>query len=114
MVILYLSGGPGVSLPSSWADLFSVDKFAHAVVYAILTFLLLVGYHRQKEKQVLSIVLLLSAVFGSSFYGFLMELMQYFVFPGRFFEVMDIIANIIGSFIGLFFYTKFKSKIPTL
>ena len=40
-------------------------------------------------------------------YGILMEGMQYAFFPGRYFEVLDIIANIIGAIIGLIFFQKF-------
>jgi VanZ family protein len=45
-----------------------------------------------------------------SAYGVLMEIMQFAFFKGRYFEVLDIIANIIGSFTGLFVFKYFINK----
>ena len=88
-------------------DLVSIDKIGHAVVYAILTLLILRGYFTKNAKQVLAVSILISAVIISSVYGVMMEVMQFSFFPGRFFEVLDIIANIIGSIIGLIVFKHF-------
>lgn len=45
-----------------------------------------------------------------SVYGLFMEILQFTFFPGRYFEVLDIIANIIGSFAGLFVFKFFITK----
>ncbi len=105
IVILILSIGPGVNLPESWWDLFSPDKVGHLTVYGILTFLLLRGFLNKNQNLSQTIVVIALGI--SIFYGILMELMQYGFFPHRYFEIYDIIANIIGSFLGwkLFNYT---------
>ncbi len=101
-VILALSIGPGISLPQTWWDLFSVDKLGHFIAYAALTWSLLWGAKRSNalesngSTRTLGIILA-----GSILYGLLLEIVQYSYFPNRYFEVMDIIANIIGSIAGV-------------
>ncbi len=108
ILIFVLSAGPGVQVPSSWMDLISVDKFGHAGVYGILTILICWG--SWKKRTALTNALLLFGLTISSTFGIIMEGMQYFFFPHRYFEVLDIIANIIGSLIGLLlFYLFYKT-----
>ncbi|MCP3930404.1 MAG: VanZ family protein [Bacteroidetes bacterium] len=107
-VIFILSVIPGVSLPESFLDLLSLDKFAHIFVYGVLAYLLLRGL---SKKKTVTLIVLGFVVFTSSLYGVLMEIVQFSFFPHRYFEVFDIIANIIGSFAGVAifkFIHKFK------
>ena len=108
LVILVLSAMPGISLPESFWDFISIDKLAHIGVYGIQTFLLLMGLSTQisnDAKKVAVIALIISIL-----YGILMEAMQYTFFPYRYFEYLDIIANIIGSFTGLLIFKFFNTK----
>lgn len=106
-MIALLSAKATVNLPESWFDLVSVDKLGHAVVYALLTLLILRGFYTKNAKKVLAVSTLILAVVISSAYGVSMEIMQYAFFPNRFFEVLDIIANIIGSIIGVYIFKHF-------
>jgi len=110
IVIFILSTRSGINLPESWMDFISWDKFGHAVVYCILTILLLIGSYQKNAKHDLGRAILTLGVIISSIYGISMEIVQYSFFPGRFFEVMDIIANIIGSLIGLIIFKHFFTK----
>ena len=104
LLILYLSTGPGISLPVKWWDLLAPDKIGHAVFYGILVILILWGFGQQAP---LSQKIAWGVVLGASAYGIGMEVIQYAFFPGRYFEVLDIIANIIGTIAGLIiFYSK--------
>ena len=101
LVILGLSIMPGISIPQTWADLFSWDKLAHAIVYGVLSYLAFRAYALDNQviwKHGLWIIILTSA------YGVLIEIIQGTFFPGRFFEVLDIIANIIGSLLGVLIF----------
>ncbi len=103
-VIFGLSVMSGVNLPESLFDLFQPDKVGHLVVYGVLVFLFLRAFKisdRLTDKKVFWVVL------GSALYGISLEIVQYTFFPGRFFEVLDIIANIIGSLTGWIFFKKF-------
>ena len=112
IVILALSTGSGISLPKDWWNLFSPDKFGHAIVYGVLAVLIYRGLAESNmgitKKNALSILL-------STAYGILMEILQYSFFPGRYFEVLDIIANIIGSILGvtIFYYFFIRKNLTT-
>ena len=105
-VILVLSIVPGINLPESWFDFLSWDKVGHFTVYGILSFLLLFGFCKKKLKVDKKFTVLV--FLGSSLYGILLEWVQYSFFPYRYFENLDILANIIGSFIGLLLFKYFK------
>lgn len=99
LLITILSVMPGVQLPSF--HLFAADKLAHAAVYGVLTWLLLRAYVLTRQvpltrwKQALLLGL-------STFYGVLMEFVQYAFIPGRFYEYDDMLANAIGAVMGWF------------
>lgn len=103
IIILSTIGGPKV--PGwGWIDMISPDKWAHAFVYAVLMILLL-RINRAKvyssKKWTNGLLMICISL------GILMEIVQYLFFPGRYFEILDIIANIIGAFIGMRFFNRF-------
>ena len=85
-----------------------MDKLGHFTVYGILSASILWGIHKNGGELSGKNVAL--AILFSSVFGICMELMQYFFFPGRYFEYLDIIANIIGAICGfaLFKYVYIK------
>ncbi len=110
LIIFGLSIMPGVSLPAmSWMDYLAPDKLAHAIVYGIFSYLVIRAY--SSDNQALSKHMILSVLITSG-YGVLMELIQGNFFPQRFFEVPDIIANIIGSLIGVLIYNYLHNRKP--
>ena len=90
-------------------DYIAPDKFAHAVVYGILAFLAIRAY--STDNQVFWKQLAIVAILASG-YGVLMEIIQGTFFPHRFFEVPDIIANIIGSLIGIWIFNYLQHRKP--
>ncbi|MFK7932902.1 MAG: VanZ family protein [Saprospiraceae bacterium] len=102
--IFGLSAMPSVNLPEVWFDLFSIDKLAHAFVYGVLTLLIIRGYFLNSNLTKKTKVL---AVITAGIFGISMEIMQYAFFPNRYFEFLDIIANICGSIVSLFFTRYF-------
>ena len=107
-LILYLSSGPGIQLPPSVWDFLAIDKLGHLIFYGILTFLIAFGFY--KKNQGIQKKTLLKSLIISSIYGISMEIMQYSFFPNRYFEVLDIIANISGSLIGILFFKYIYHK----
>lgn len=106
---LYVSTIGGVNLPPSWLDYISPDKIGHLVFYAIFCILILIGHTKNRtlplKREGVNMALVITIVFGIG-----MEWMQYTFFPGRYFEVPDMIANIIGSFTGLYLFKRFIHK----
>lgn len=86
-------------LPDNFGRLLSRDKLAHAGVYCVFTGLLGWGFYRRDAISWRNAVLSAGI---SALYGLGIEGVQYAFFPHRFFELWDIIANIIGSIAGLF------------
>ena len=117
-LILFLSSGAMPNMPKLWwEELISPDKLGHLVVYGILSLTLMYGFQKknattyelseetaildsifiQNKNGVISKVNMIWVLSISIIYGILMEIMQYCFFPNRYFEIFDIIANIIGS-----------------
>ena len=105
---MVLSAKAGINLPESWFDLIAMDKLGHFGVYGMLTVAIL--WANFKKGLPLNRNTGITAILLSGLYGIVMELMQYCFFPGRYFEYLDIIANIIGAICGfaLFKYVYIK------
>ncbi len=91
-----------------WEELISPDKIGHLVVYGILSLTMIYGV--QKKNGQVSKVNMIWILSISIIYGILMEIMQYCFFPNRYFEIFDIIANIIGSISAPFVFRKLIFK----
>jgi VanZ family protein len=104
VILAILSLLPNNSMPRfSWADVWSPDKFGHFLFYCIFAYLIMFGLHRQKGKFQSGQVIIIG-VLGACLFGFLMECLQRIFSPSRYFELLDIIANIIGSFTAILIY----------
>lgn len=104
-IILLLSGLPSGNFPdlSFWYFL-TFDKFAHAFFYAVLVVLITIGevkHHRFSSKRSQSVLKGLVVGFA---YGFLIELLQAFLFVSRSADWTDVIANTIGCFVGVIYF----------
>ena len=102
LVILLLSITPGPNLPP--VNLWEFDKFAHVGVYALLTFLLSAAHRAQFSSPKSRSIAGSGIWFVIALYGLLIELVQGNFIPGRYFDVLDILANIIGSSLGILAY----------
>ena len=101
LLIAAFSLGPAVQAPTAWQDLLAWDKLGHFVFYGIHVSLICLGYWKNGRKT-FGWALLISFLFG-----FLLEWMQYRFFPGRYFEVLDMVANGLGGLTGLLLFTFF-------
>jgi VanZ family protein len=94
LVVTGLSVLPSVQLPKF--ELFAADKLGHAGVYAVLSWLILLGIQRSEERLPARHEMWATFAF-STFYGVLMEFVQGTFIPGRFYELDDMIANAFGA-----------------
>jgi VanZ family protein len=97
-IILYLSliSAQEAKKFNVW-DIVGVDKLGHLIFYAVMTLLWSMALARKNPGK--KIILFFSISFGV-----LMEICQLYLFNGRSFEIYDVIANIIGSIIGLILF----------
>ncbi|MEO1436683.1 MAG: VanZ family protein [Bacteroidota bacterium] len=99
-IIFGLSVMPGTSLPKfTLMDFLQPDKVGHLVVYAMLVFLILWGFKRRDKKWPVKKQRIRVLVY-SILYGIAIECIQQFL-TDRHFDVLDIIANIIGCSLGI-------------
>lgn len=104
----FLSLTPGDKLPNITFDLFRIDTAAHILMYLFLVFLMLLGFFHQNNELnrfwVVGIVVYVMLV------GLLIEVAQGSMVSNRFFGWDDIVANSVGTFIGLLCYAGYKKK----
>ncbi len=108
LMITILSLIPTNSLKKFSVDIISFDKLAHIFIYSVLSFLIAWGLQKTIKRKNLTLKTLGFIFVISIFYGIGMEIGQKLLSTGRYFEYYDIIANIIGSFIGLLFFIRKK------
>jgi VanZ family protein len=106
--IFWLSVTSGANLPETFKDLMSFDKVAHAIAYGVLAALFFGAEYFSKGQLSSRHITFVSL--GVSLYGVLMELIQYYFFPGRYFEVLDILANIMGIVIVHLIFKQLVNK----
>ena len=96
-----LTLSPDDNIPdSNWFSFEGLDKIVHALLFAILTYLLI-------QSLLPKLRLVQSIAFGvtiSAIFGVLIEYLQENYATGRHFEWHDITADIIGCFLGVTFW----------
>jgi hypothetical protein len=104
IVITFLSlvSADQVSAFSIW-DLAGVDKISHLMSYLLHTFLWCMA--TRNSKIPVYFVLIFSASFG-----IIMEICQFYLFNGRTFELLDVLANILGSLAGIILFKNLLIK----
>ena len=108
--ILLLTLMPGQELPPTGA-IFTFDKIAHVGVFAVLGFLLIVGFIKQHSIAILHNRPLLSSFLLVGLLGSGIEVCQAFI-PGRSVDVIDLSADLTGGLVGIFiFYLIYKMPI---
>lgn len=81
------------------------DKISHLFSYLLLVYLWSMALSEKTDKIKAARI----AFYGGILLGIILEILQWQLNVGRHFEILDIIANIIGSIIGLIaFYKLFK------
>jgi len=77
-----------------------VDKVVHVSCYAILVFLLMVGFSKQHSRPKMRYFPARHAVTYACLFGLGIELLQEFVIVQRNFEIYDLVANFSGALVG--------------
>ncbi len=109
MMILFFSLLPGRDIPK--IDIINFDKFVHAVIYGVWVFILLVGFHKQHSIMKLRYNAGKSALLIAFIYGTIIEVLQELLFEDRYFDLMDISANMIGGITGSLLFTLIYFKL---
>lgn len=107
MAIMYVSTRP-LDLP---AYVPSQDKYAHTIVYGVMSILLVRSCIFSMKYRGYMIPVVVFSIITISLYGAMIEVIQ--IYCNRFFEWNDIIANTLGSVLGAIGYGVIAyKKIP--
>ena len=111
----YLLTLPGSSLPKyNWFDKIHGDKFVHIGMFATLVILFLFPL-RSQWRFPSFIKPALIVAFAALAYGIVMEFVQQNFIPNRSFDLLDIAADGVGSFLPVALYFLFyRNKIATV
>ena len=110
----YLLTLPGSRLPKyAWFDKIHGDKFVHIGMFATLVILFLLPLKSQWQFSSF-LKTALAVAFAALVYGTAMEFVQQNFIPNRSFDLLDIAADGVGSFLPILFYLLFyKHKIAS-
>jgi len=108
-LILILSLLRGKNIPSF--TIFEYDKIIHFVIYLLLAVMMYYGWKKQNLFSALHQYTLVKILLITSFYGFLVELLQEFFTADRHFDILDALANSAGAVAGTLISMYFKKYI---
>lgn len=111
LIIAALCLTPGKALPSwKWADLLSVDKMVHMLMFGVLSYLCARGLRDRSVNRWSDGRVLLTAGSLSFAYGALMEVLQEIPGLGRHGDLVDLTANTIGALVGALLVKRLWAK----
>ena len=112
IIILVLTGLPGSAFPHV-KPIIGLDKVVHILMYATFAFLCIWGYRQpytERDDNYRKKALRLTCII-SILYGGLTELIQETLIPTRTGSWFDLLADAIGSILGIsIFYLFFREK----
>ena len=107
IITLVLLTLPGSALPkSSMLDHLQVDKIIHIGLFSILALLIFLPFIKMEMAQGQKKTILIRVAIGCLVYGILMEFVQKYWIPNRSFDLLDIVADGIGSFLPILFFKR--------
>lgn len=104
IIILVLCGMPPKDVDKiAFINFPYIDKVAHILLYVGfgLSVMAVVNLNKRLKGTFLSYVL---AIAICAFYGWIIEILQLEVFPGRSYELMDVVADTTGAIVGVLAY----------
>lgn len=112
LIILILVCTPGDKLPKvdSWLIKIDYDKLIHVGIFAVLAFLFMRPIAkssipaREKWHSFIKIAI------ATAIWGLTTELIQKFFIPSRSFDLADLLADVIGGIIAMFYCKRYFLK----
>jgi VanZ family protein len=108
IIIMILCGLPGSYFPKvrTFWEWLGPDKIIHCVMFAVFSFSIIWGYRDEyctRDKAYRNVLQLVTLLISAS-YGGLTELLQNYLFRGRYGSVYDFLADLIGCVLGIFIF----------
>lgn len=110
-IILVLCGMPPQDVDKiKFIDIPYLDKLVHFGLYFVLA-LLIMAILTLNSKLKKSRWANLITIFSCLLYGWLIEVMQRAFFPGRSYELMDVVADTAGAVVGVLLYRTIRQLV---
>ncbi len=100
LLILYLSMVNITTLPPLQVHM--MDKVGHIIAYGVLTGLMIFALYKKGQWSRSQTLIVLSSM---TFYGFFIEILQKSMTESRIFDILDIVANVMGMLIVFFLFS---------
>jgi len=105
LILSILSLTPGENFPEIEFNLFELDKLIHFIFYFTLVVLMNIGFRLKKSEPFYKSIVWIVVI--GIFIGWSIEYLQGNFITNRFFDYSDIIANSLGTVIGMLIYVKY-------
>lgn len=99
---------PGSSLPKAGAE--NLDKVIHIILFLCFSFSAMIGFVKQYQFPKLHFDAVKYVVGFAVFLAISTEVIQHFFIPKRTFDVLDIVADIVGVGIALIGFLLLKGR----
>ncbi|MFN0082686.1 MAG: VanZ family protein [Ferruginibacter sp.] len=108
-LVLILICLPGADLPKAddWMDVIFFDKWVHAGLFAVLSFLFLIPVCTSNATSKTKWSLIIKIALAVSVWGLTTEFIQKFFIPGRAFDLLDWAADAVGVIIATIVSKRF-------
>ncbi len=103
-IVLYIMCLPGRELPS--VDNSYFDKIVHMGVFALLVLLFCWPFYSSSFNKKERLHYFIKIAIAASLWGFAIEIIQKYFAIGRYFDLVDWVADSIGALIALWFCSK--------
>lgn len=110
LIITILSTYPGNKIPAP--PFFQVDKVVHVLMYAPLSFFLVIAFFRQYNNLKLRLKVSLLIIVFAVFFGGIMEILQHYILINRSGNIYDFTANTIGAILGVLSFPLIAKILP--
>ena len=98
---------PGSAIPKDdWLDRIWADKWVHIGIFTVLIFLWC------RALQITALMKFVIVIIVAVLYGLVVEIVQDRFIPSRSFDLTDLLADFIGSLIGLWVWIRYKKNKP--
>jgi len=88
------------------------DKLIHILIHIVLSFLWLLYYYNYNKRSI-TLKNLLNILLLCFIYGIIIESIQQLFLTSRHADILDILANTLGSLIGALVFWNVKNRIKT-
>lgn len=106
-MIIYIQSSQ--SMPEYLPAFFGMDKIFHFFAYAVLSALFFRALNTFKTNVNNEFLVVLASIVAAVLYGITDEIHQYYVIS-RVSDIVDVVADILGSIFGVFFYRFLVNK----